>query len=620
MAALRIASGLLLAATAVGERNDAMHLMQYNAESNLAAEDDRCRAWCTNDSKKTWEEKCGYRACKGCEDCKQQSDSPFPHVVVLMADDLGTGDLSPWAGENTDIKTPWLEGLVANGVALDRYYTQATCTPTRAALMTGRYPLRYGLQSMVVFPLKAFGVDLKERLMSNVFKDAGYSTHMIGKWHLGFHDWTFSPTFRGFDTSFFISHGEHSHTNFTWRYPGIGNFGDLFRQSRPDCGGACTELLSYGLEKTNPHMGYSTMNWTNEAVGIIHAHDPQQPLFIFLAYTVTHAPCEQPPVEYRGDQSAIEDSQRKLFAEMAGSIDVSIGKIVTALKEKDMFDNTIIVFTNDNGGPIAAPEEPTDGLLYYICYPWGNWGQDSGSTNYPLRGGKQAAYEGGVRGVSMIHWPAGLTGGRRFSGLAHVADWLPTLASATGVPLGATQPLDGIDLWHALKTGEGHPRTEVMPYIDGRGGGEGGVLIRNFTKIFVGGPFKRGFLQMPPELGKKKGLTEEQAFEEPDDFHCPDGCVVDLLEDPRERGPPKPLGAEHASLKQAFDDLKNAAVPNLWDQYPMDQAALDDLLEKGYSWPWEAPDSKPELRRIKSHKDAARILSQLEGADLSMWG
>jgi arylsulfatase B/arylsulfatase I/J len=519
-----------------------------------------------------------------------------PNIIMIMVDDLGTGDLPGWAGENTIIKTPVLDELIAGGVALDRYYTQSSCTPSRTALLTGRYPLRYGLQTSVIVPFKAFGLALNESLAANVFQDAGYATHAVGKWHLGWHDWESTPAYRGFDTFYGISHGEGSHTNFTWSMMGQGPYGDFFRQSKPNCGADCIEILSEGFDKTKVH-GYSTMLFTSETVRIIDEADVSKPFFVFLAYTGPHAPCDPPPAGHGGTYD-IDDVQRKVYAQMTTTVDEGIGNITAALKARDMFDDTIIIFTNDNGAPVFSPSEGEASIGASICEPLGHWGQDTGATNYPLRGGKGTVYEGGVKGVSLIHYPNGLKGGRRYDGLAHITDWLPTLVSAAGVSDSADRqnfPLDGVDLWQALQDGAPSPRAEIMLSLDQKERGHGGALLRNFTKIYVGGPFKKkSFFQTPPEVAERLGLTLEEVPREVDPIDCPDGCVVDLIADPTEEHPSTD-SSELATLKAAYDEYKAAAVPDLWTDYPMDAAAFADLNARGISWPYMENAGKMEF-------------------------
>merc|ERR1719464_2482191 len=152
------------------------------------------------------------------------------------------------------------------------------------------------------------GLDPQERTLAQFFKEAGYSTHMIGKWHLGFSDWKYTPTFQGFDTWFGLSHGEGSHTEFTWGFMGLGPFGDLFNASRPNCGADCIEIIARGGPGAKSH-GYSTLSFSDEAVRIIKSHETSKPMFMFVAYTAPHAPCVAPPPGHRGNYS-INDTQR----------------------------------------------------------------------------------------------------------------------------------------------------------------------------------------------------------------------------------------------------------------------------------------------------------------------
>lgn len=454
--------------------------------------------------------------------------------------------------------------------------------------MTGRYPLRYGLQTMVVVDFKPYGLALEEVMMSNVFKAAGYATHAVGKWHLGYHEWAYTPTFRGFDSFWGISAGEGDHFDFTWHkgFTGLPPIGDLHRASQPNCGADCLEVLAKGGENKK-YLGYSTLNFTQEAVKVIDAHDTTIPLFMYIAYTAPHSPCQTPPGNHGGDHSDIDDKQRRVYAEMVSAVDEGVGDIMAALQNRDMLDNTILLFTSDNGAPIANPSGvPKVGAE--ICEPYGHWGQDTGGTNYPLRGGKMASYEGGVKGFSFVHWPAGIGGGRRYSGLMHITDWLPTLASAAGVSVDMIEkPLDGSDHWQAL-LGEGAtPEKDLLLWYDCVHSNQGGCVLRGSKKMCIGGPFDAYYqIQTSPEMGAKLGLDASEGQEILPAWDCPLGCVVDLNEDPQERNPQPLTTDEHHSLKASYEQLIADKQPPLWDQFDMDRRAMRHFSMYKHTWPW----------------------------------
>lgn len=445
MDAVRIASALLLAATAVGERNDAMHLMQYTAESNLAAEDDRCRPWCINDSKKGWEEKCGYRACKGCEDCKQQKESirkhgsgKQPHILLIVVDDFGSADPGY---KGSEIVTPNLDRLAQEGRVLTNYYIQPTCTPSRAALHTGRYPMRMGT-NFADTGVSAVGVPLSETFFPEVMKRLGYATHAVGKWHLGRHRWENTPAFRGYDTYYGFLNGAEDF--FDHRFPHGDLFYDLLWQESPRCGEDCA--------KVPDELGrYSTHVFTEQAVRRIEEHEGDEPLFINVMYNAVHTPTQAPLQFVEPYLNKSSDYVRAVYAGMVAAFDEGLGNLTAALVKKGIMDDSIIVVTSDSGGPIDA------------CFA-------QGSSNGKLRAGKCALYEGGTKVTGIVRIGSNFAPqsveGKPYTHLMHGVDLLPTLADAGGADLGkqiTNKPLDGISQWTSLITEGGEPvRTEVF--------------------------------------------------------------------------------------------------------------------------------------------------------------
>jgi len=248
-----------------------------------------------------------------------------PNIVHIVADDLGWKDV----GFNgaTDIKTPNLDELAATGAKFTQFYVQPMCTPTRAALMTGRYPFRYGLQTMVIPGAATYGLDTSEWLMPQFLKDAGYNTAIIGKWHLGHADLKYWPRQRGFDYAYGALIGELD-------YYTHGDFGvlDWFRNNKPV------------HEK-----GYTTQLLGADAVKYINAQEPNKPFYLYLTFNAPHTPY-QAPKEYIDRYSNIADPTRRTFAAMVTVMDDEIGKVVAALNNKGVRYNTLILFNSDNGG------------------------------------------------------------------------------------------------------------------------------------------------------------------------------------------------------------------------------------------------------------------------------
>jgi arylsulfatase B len=248
-----------------------------------------------------------------------------PNIVHIVADDLGWKDV----GFNgaTDIKTPNLDKLAGEGVKFTQFYVQPMCTPTRAALMTGRYPFRYGLQTAVIPSVSTYGLDTSEWLMPQCLKEAGYNTAIIGKWHLGHADKKYWPKQRGFDYQYGAMIGELDY--FTHEEHGVL---DWYRNNKPV------------REK-----GYTTQLLGDDAVKYINAQDPNKPFYLYLTFNAPHTPY-QAPKEYIDRYPNIEDPTRRIYAAMITCLDDEVGRVVAALDKKGLRDNTLILFHSDNGG------------------------------------------------------------------------------------------------------------------------------------------------------------------------------------------------------------------------------------------------------------------------------
>jgi len=353
--------------------------------------------------------------------------APRPHILYIMADDLGFADVG---FHGSDIRTPNLDKLAAGGARLGQFYTQPMCTPTRAALMTGRYPLRYGLQTGVIPSGGSYGLATDEFLLPQALRDAGYRTALVGKWHLGHADQKYWPRQRGFDSFYGPLVGEIDH--FKHEAHGVT---DWYR----------------GNEKLEEE-GYDTELFGAEAVRLIAGQDPKQPLFLYLAFTAPHTPF-QAPQRYLDLYAHIEDPSRRAYAAMITAMDDQIGEVVKALETQGMRENTLIVFHSDNGGTrskMFAGESAVSGELP--------------ASNAPFREGKGTLYEGGTRVVGLANWPGHVPAGELNEPL-HVVDMLPTLARLAGADLFASKALDGQDVWPTLASGS-TGRSEIVYNIE----------------------------------------------------------------------------------------------------------------------------------------------------------
>ena len=336
------------------------------------------------------------------------------NVVFIMADDLGWNDVGYHGSE---IRTPNIDRLAREGVELDRYYAFPVCSPTRAALMTGRSPIRLGVDR----PIETRnGVPLDERFLPQIFQAAGYETMLAGKWHLGLAHVDYFPSARGFDR---------------W----YGHLGPAVDYN--------THIWSGGLDwnrngKALREQGYATELIAAEAVRNLRGRDKSRPTFLYAAFNAPHAPL-QAPREYIDRYRGVADRNRRIYAAMVEAMDTAVGVVLAALEAEGMAGDTLVVWASDNGGAARF-----------------------GADNAPLRGGKGGAFEGGIRVPALIHWPAQLEPAR-FERQMTAIDWLPTLTAALGIDADPPRPLDGWNMWPALKRGAAVERGPTLLGMDG---------------------------------------------------------------------------------------------------------------------------------------------------------
>jgi arylsulfatase I/J len=351
-----------------------------------------------------------------------------PNIVFILADDLGWKDVGY---HGSDIKTPNIDELAQSGARFEQFYSQQICTPSRAALMTGRYPLRYGLQMAVIPSAGRYGLAIDEWLLPQALKQAGYQTAIVGKWHLGHIDQKYWPNQRGFDYSYGPLIGEIDH--FKHESHGVTDW--------------------YRNNKMIREAGYDTQLFGADAIRLINAHDTKSPLFLYLAFTAPHTPY-QAPQNYLEKYKTIADPMRRAYAAQITAMDDEIGKVIDALEKRKMRDNTIIFFVSDNGGTrsnLFVGEAAVKG--------------DLPPNNGPYRDGKGSVYEGGTRVVALANWPGRIKPGV-VNEMMHIVDIYPTLNGLAGAQVGKNKPFDGVDAWPTISDGKPSARDELVYNVE----------------------------------------------------------------------------------------------------------------------------------------------------------
>jgi len=340
-----------------------------------------------------------------------------PNIVFIVADDMGYGDCGVHGCK--DIPTPHLDALAAGGVRFTNgYVTGTVCSPTRAALMTGRYHQRDGVRDWLGSGVRGMNTDVPT--LPEYLRKAGYRTALVGKWHLGDLD-EYHPLKRGFDEFFGFLGGLRSY------------FPDSPRQAaRPNP----YSRLVRGDEPV-VETEYTTFAFAREAVDFLsRQRGKAQPFFLYLAFNAVHTPM-QAPDDYLQRFAAIEDPKRRTYAGMLSAMDDAVGRVLQAVRDAGIKEKTLICFISDNGGPITR-------------------NSPNASINAPLRGGKGETWEGGIRVPFFMKWSGRLKAGATFAEPVIQMDLTATALALAGHQVDPRWPIDGVNL---------------MPFLDGAGNG-----------------------------------------------------------------------------------------------------------------------------------------------------
>lgn len=377
-----------------------------------------------------------------------------PNIIVIVADDLGYADVFFNPQHPKEIQTPHLDSLAKESVICRQgYVTGHVCSPTRAGLMTGRYQQRLGLYTGGE---AGSGLPMSETIFPQHLKPAGYATAQFGKWHLG-PDPAWSPALRGFDEVFgFLGRGAH----------------DYFKLDDPE------DPIYRGTEIVH-EKGYLTDRLGEETAAFI-TRNKASPFFAYLAFNAVHAPLQAPDDEIAKFNTG--DKDRDTLLAMGKRLDDAIGRVVATLKQEGVWENTLLFFISDNGGPLAQRAD-----------------------NTPLRGGKHQDYEGGIRVPFLVCWPAQLKPGESMAVVSSL-DILPTVLAAVGVTAVDGKPLDGQNLLPLLR-GEAAPQSRDLFWTSGSD--EGWWAVRSGDWKLVGEKTKIGLFDLEKDVSEKNDLAAQ---------------------------------------------------------------------------------------------------------------
>ncbi|EDO38943.1 predicted protein [Nematostella vectensis] len=492
-----------------------------------------------------------------------------PHIIIIVADDLGWDDVS-FHG-SPQIPTPYIDFYANRGVILNNYYVSPMCTPSRASMMTGKYPIN------------------------------------LGMWHLGFFTKEYTPVYRGFDSfyGFWNAKTDYwNHSSYENNFWGV----DLRDNMEP----VQSEDGTYGTEL-----------FTREAVKVIEAHDTSTPLFLYVAHQAVHTANPNEPLQAPQDKidvslkqrqqrfkGTIDDDQRQVYAAMVTSLDQSVGDIFAALSKRHMLRDSVVIFTTDNGGA-----------------PYGlNWNRGS---NFPLRGGKDMLWEGGVKGVAFVYSDLIKQKGRVSKELIDVTDWVPTIYHLAGGTAEFLVPnMDGKNVWSTISEGAPSPRDEILHNIDPwrkfAGLRKGKYkIVQGMDDTYKGvGWYDRypghALSSMKqPELLPGAVIDCKKTFDEERKCDSSDGkfCLFDMEEDPCEyHDLSNQLPEVLAEMKTRLEYYKNIALPP-W--FPPINKAANPANFGGFWSPWKRLKDKSSVINVKRALKKLKQAEQLKAtADL----
>ncbi|MBN1599748.1 MAG: sulfatase [Bacteroidales bacterium] len=392
---------------------------------------------------------------------KIAKENELPNIIIIYTDDLGYGDIGCYGA--TDISTPNIDQMATDGIRFTEFYTAApVCSPSRAGLLTGRLPVRMGINA-VFFPESFTGMPPGETTIAELLKGKGYSTGIVGKWHLG-HRNEFLPLQQGFDSYFGIPYSNDMTSVVYMRD---------------------NHVESFHIDQTQ-----LTKTYTKEAIEFINKHK-ENPFFLYVAHNMPHVPI------YASDKF-LGTSKRGLYGDVVQEIDWSVGEIIKTLEKNNILENTLVIFTSDNGPWLAM--------------------KDHGGSAGILREGKQYTFEGGMRVPGVAMWKGKIPAGKVYEDLASQMDLFPTIARLTGIDIPQDTQYDGVDISNVLLEDGKRTSDYIMYYNEGnlKCYRKGAWKIKMPFEGFAGAPWKKAvaahdtlLFNLKKDPGEKENLFKQ---------------------------------------------------------------------------------------------------------------
>ena len=465
-----------------------------------------------------------------------------PHIFFMLVDDWGWENVGYHHDTPTkDISTPNIDSLVKKGLQLDQHYVYNYCSPSRAALLSGRVPIHVNDAdtSQSCYnpndPVSGYtGIPRNMTVIGTKMKEAGYATHQVGKWDAGMATSDHTPKGRGFDSSF----GYFHHAN------------DYFNETEGECNGKPmvdlwdTDKPASDVNGTGPD-NYEEGLFLERVLKVINDHDASTPLFLYYAPHIVHMPYEVPK-QYLDEFDFIDNKLRQVYHSMVKYLDDNVGKIVKALDDKGLWDDVLFITSSDNGGPISTKHA---------------------ANNFPLKGGKHTDWQGGVRVNAFVsggYLPEKMRGGKT-EGYIHLADWYATFCALAGVDptderaaKAKLPPIDSLNMW-PLISGQNStsPRTDIpISQV---------ALISDEYKILIGDVKYAGWTgpMYPNNTHPDGGISATERCKD-------DGCLYNIRDDPEERkNLAKEMPDKRKEMREKLQKYKDSHFdPNRGKEWP----------------------------------------------------